>query len=404
MTMKRFVATAFALAALCVLALSPAFASGTYDPGASDTGIKIGTTWAFSGPGSVTSPLERQMAAYFRMVNERGGVNGRKIEFVALDDGYIPARTVEDTRRLVELDQVLLMYGQLGTPTNIAVRPYLNARRIPQLFVTTGSNSLIDPKKYPWTMGFAASYALESRVFAKYLLVTHPDAKIGILYQDDDFGGDHMNPFLAALGAKAATMVVAKESYGATDPNVASQIISLHAAGADTLYVMAQSRAAVQAVAAARNQPDWNALIFMSYVATAKSVVGPLGAKLTGVMSIDSGKDPTDPSWANDPAVRDYLAWVKKYAPPQDQASDAAAPGGYLSAEVLVELLRRCGDTLTRANVMKQATSIKNMSLPLLLPGIVLNTAPDEYFPMHQAQLRRFDGMRWVLVGKPIAE
>jgi ABC-type branched-subunit amino acid transport system substrate-binding protein len=344
------------------------------------------------------------MAAYLRMVNEQGGVNGRKINLIALDDGYIPAKTVEDVRRLVELDHVLFMYGQLGTPTNIAVRPYLNAHHIPQIFVTTGSNSLINPKKYPWTMGFAASYALESRVFAKYLLAEHPDAKVGVLYQQDDFGSDHLDPFLAALGDKAKTMVVARESYGATDPNVTSQIISIHAAGADTLYVMAQSRPAVQAVSAARDQPDWNALIFMSYVATAKSVAGSLGSKLTGVMSIDSTKDPTDPGFADDPAVKDYLAWVKKYAPPQDQASDAAAPAGYLSAEVLVDVLKRCGDTLTRANVMKQATSIHDLSLPLLLPGIVLNTSPTQYFALHAAVLKQYNGTRWVIVGQPIAE
>jgi branched-chain amino acid transport system substrate-binding protein len=380
-----------------------AVAKGTYDPGASDTGIRIGTTWAFSGPGSVTSPLERQMAAYFRMVNDQGGINGRKIDFIALDDGYIPAKTVEATRRLVELDQVLLMYGQLGTPTNIAVRPYLNEHHIPQLFVTTGSNSLINPEKYPWTMGFAVSYALESRVFAKYLLATHSNAKIGVLYQDDDFGADHLNPFVAALGDKA-NMVVAKQSYGATDTNVASQIIALHSAGVDTLYLMAQGRAAVQAVAAVRNQPGWNPLIFMSYAATAKSVAGTLGDKLTGVMSVDSSKDPTDPSWADDPAVKDYLTWVRQYVPSQDQTSDAAAPGGYLSAQVLVALLRRCGDTLTRVNVMKQATGIKDMSLPLLLPGITLNTSHSDYFPMHQAMLKRFNGIRWVLVGQPIME
>lgn len=391
-------------AAALVLLPAFAFAKGTYDPGASDTEIKIGTTWAFSGPGSVTSPGERQMAAYFRMVNEQGGVNGRQINFIALDDGYIPAKTVEDVRRLVELDHVLFMYGQLGTPTNIAVEPYLNARHIPQIFVTTGSNTLVNPKKYPWTMGFAASYALESRVFAKYLLAERPNAKVGVLYQQDDFGGDHLDPFLAALGAKAKTMVVAQQSYGATDPDVGSQIISLHAAGADTLYVMAQSRAAVQAVSHARDIPGWNALIFMSYVATAKSVVGPLGAKLTGVMSIDSGKDPTDPGWANDPAVKDYLAWVKKYAPPQDYASDAAGPGGYLSAEVLTDVLRRCGDDLTRANVMKMATSIHNLSLPLLLPGITLSTSRTEYFGLHEAVLKQYSGTRWVIIGKPIAE
>ncbi len=394
---------ATALAAF-VLLPTLAIAKGTYDPGASDTEIKIGTTWAFSGPGSVTSPLERQMAAYFRMVNDHGGVNGRKINLIALDDGYIPARTVEDTRRLVELEQVLFMYGQLGTPTNIAVEPYLNAHHIPQIFVTTGSNTLVNPKKYPWTMGFAASYALESRVFAKYLLAEHPNAKVGALYQQDDFGSDHLDPFLAALGDKAKTMVVARESYGATDPDVGSQIISIHAAGADTLYVMAQSRAAVQAISHARDIPGWNALIFMSYAATAKSVVGPLGAKLAGVMSIDSGKDPTDPGWASDPAVKDYLAWVKKYAPPQDYATDAAAAAGYLSAEVLTDVLRRCGDNLTRANVMKMATSIHDLSLPLLLPGIVLNTSSSQYFGLHEAVLKQYNGTRWVIVGKPIAE
>ena len=393
-----------AFAAALVLLPALAFANGIYDPGASDTEIKIGTTWAFSGPGSVTSPLQRQMAAYLRMVNEQGGVNGRKINLIALDDGYIPAKTVENVRRLVELDQVLFMYGQLGTPTNIAVEPYLNAHKVPQIFVTTGSNTLVNPKKYPWTMGFASSYALESRVFAKYLLAEHPNAKIGVLYQQDDFGSDHLDPFLAALGDKANTMVVARQSYGATDPDVGSQIISIHAAGADTLYVMAQSRAAVQAVSHARDIQGWNALIFMSYVATAKSVVGPLGAKLKGVMSIDSAKDPTDPGWANDPAVKDYLAWVRKYAPPQDYASDAAAPAGYLSAEVLTDVLRRCGDNLTRANVMKMATSIHDLSLPLLLPGIVLNTSPTQYFGLHTAVLKQYDGTRWVIVGKPIPE
>jgi branched-chain amino acid transport system substrate-binding protein len=394
------------IVAAAALVLLPAFAlaKGTYDPGASDTEIKIGTTWAFSGPGSVTSPGERQIAAYFRMVNEQGGVNGRQINLVALDDGYIPARTVEDTRRLVELEHVLFMYGQLGTPTNIAVEPYLNTHKIPQIFVTTGSNTLINPRKYPWTMGFAVSYALESRVFAKYLLTEHPNAKVGVLYQQDDFGSDHLGPFLAALGDKAKTMVVARQAYGATDPDVASQIISLHAAGADTLYIMAQSRAAVQAVSHSRDVPGWNALIFMSYVATGKSVVGPLGDKLTGVMSIDITKDPTDPSWVNDPAVKDYLAWVKKYAPARDYTSDASGPGGYLSAEVLTDVLRRCGDNLTRANVMKMATSIHDLPLPLLLPGITFSTSPTQYFGLHQAVLKQYNGTRWVTVGKPISE
>ena len=399
--MKRVAASAAFAASL--LAAGIASAAGTYDSGASDTEIKIGNTWPFSGPASPTSPIERQMAGYFAMINDQGGVNGRKINFIALDDGYSPPKTVELTRRLVEQDQVLLMYGQLGTPTNMAARPYLNARKVPQLFVTTGSTSLIDPKKYPWTMGFQSSYAIESTVFAKYILAERPNAKIGILYQDDDFGSDHMDPFLAALGDKAKTMVVAKVSYTVTDPSVTSQIISLRSAGADTLYLMAQSRAAAQAISAARDQAGWNALIFLPYVASAKSVVGPVGdEKLRGVISSDSNKDPSDPAWADDPSVKAYLAWNKKYTPAQDQESNNGSPGGYVSAEGMVEVLKRCGDVLTRANIMKVATSLKDLSLPLLLPGVTLSTSPDNYYPMHTMQLKRYDGTRWVLIGKPI--
>jgi branched-chain amino acid transport system substrate-binding protein len=399
--MKHLIGTAM----LALSLAAPAQAAGTYDPGASDTEIKLGNTWPFSGPASPTTPVERQMAGYFNMINDQGGVNGRKINFIALDDGYSPPKTVEQTRRLVEQEHVLLMYGQLGTPTNVAVRPYLNARKVPQLFVTTGSTSLIDPKKYPWTMGLQASYAVESAVFAKYILAEHPNAKIGILYQDDDFGSDHVDPFVAGLGDKAKTMVVAKVSYAVTDPSVTSQIISLHSAGADTLYLAAQSRAAAQAISAARDQAGWNALIFLPYVASAKSVVGPVGdEKLKGVISADSTKDPTDPTWANDPAAKAYLAWNKKYTPSQDQDSNASSPLGYISAEAMVEVLKRCGDVLTRANVMKVATSLKDVTFPLLLPGITLNTSPTNYYPMHTMQLKRYDGSRWQLIGKPITE
>jgi len=396
-----------AAVALCSIGLAPAslLAAGTYDPGASDTAIKIGNTWAYSGPVSSTSPLARQLAGYFAMINDRGGVNGRKIEFISLDDGYSPAKTVEQSRRLVEQDQVLLMFGSIGTPTNVAVRPYLNNRKVPQLFVFTGSNSLIDPKKYPWTMGLQSSYGLEGNVFAKYILAMHPDAKIGILYQDDDFGSDHLAPFLATLGDKAKTMVVAQASYGVTDPTVTSQIISLKGAGADTFVLFAQSRAAAQAISVTRDQAGPDALILLPYVASARSVVGPVGdEKLKGVMSTDSTKDPSDPTWANDPAVQDYLAWVKQYTPPADQESNASTAGGYIAAALMVEVLKRCGDTVTRTNVMKIVTSLKDVSFPLFLPGITLNTSPDDYFPMHTTQLKRYDGTRWVLVGEPITQ
>jgi ABC-type branched-subunit amino acid transport system substrate-binding protein len=400
--MKNFV-IALVVVAASSLAAGQVAAAGKYDPGASDTEIKLGTTWAFSGPVSSTSPVERQMAGYFAMINDQGGVNGRKINFIALDDGYQPPKTVEQTRRLVEQDKVLLMYGQIGTPTNVAVRPYLNSKKVPQLFVTTGSTSLIDPKKYPWTMGFQSSYATESRVIARYILTEKPNAKIGILYQDDDFGADHLQPFLEALGDKAATMVVAKVSYAVTDPTVTSQILSLKAAGADTLYLMAQSRAAAQAVSAARDQGGENLLLFIPYVATAKSVIGPVGdAKLKGLMSTDSTKDPTDPAWANDPAVKEYLAWVDKYVPEQDRESDRASPLGYVSAQTMVEVLKRAGEDLTRENIMKVATSLHNVRIPLLLPGITLNTSETNYFPIHALQLKRYDGTRWQLVDKPI--
>jgi len=393
----------FIAALLGGLAAGPALAAGTYDPGASDTTIKIGNTWALSGPVSVTSAGERQMAAYFRMIDDQGGVNGRKIDFIALDDGYQPPKTVEETRRLVEQDKVLLMYGQLGTPTNLAVRPYLNSKKVPQLFVTTGSTSLIDPKKYPWTMGFQPSYALESLVFAKYILAEHPNAKIGIFYQDDDFGSDHLNPFVAALGDRAKTMVVGKASYAVSDPTVTSQIISLTAAGADTFVLFAQSRAAAQAVSAVRDHAGPDALIFIPSAAASKTVLGPLGdEKVKGVMSTDNAKNPSDPAWANDPAVKEYLVWVKKYVPAQDQETAMGSPQSFIQAQALVEVLKRAGDDLTRANIMKVAASLHNVTIPMLLPGITLNTSETDYYPIHALQLKRYDGARWQLVGKAI--
>ncbi len=401
---RSFIDVAVALA-LLLLASGPVSAAGTYDPGASDTTIKLGNTFPYSGPVSVTSPQARQMVGYFNMINDQGGINGRKIDFVTLDDGYLPPKTVEATRRLVEEDQVLAMFGSEGTPTQVAVQPYLNEHKVPQLFVFTGSNSLINPKKYPYTVAVGSSYGFEGIVWAKYILATRPAAKIGILYQQDDFGSDHMGPFLATLGDKAQTMVVAKASYQVNDPTVTSQIISLVGAGADTFVLFAQSRSAAQAISDARDQAGPNALIFVPYVASAKSVLGAVGdEKLKGVMSTDSAKDAADPSWANDPAVKDYLAFLKKYTPPQDQESDASSAGGYVGAQAMVEVLKRAGNDLTRANVMKIVSNIKDWSFPLFLPGIALNTSPDNLFPMRITQMKRYDGTRWELVGKPISE
>jgi ABC-type branched-subunit amino acid transport system substrate-binding protein len=285
------------------------------------------------------------------------------------------------------------------------VQPYLNGRKMPQLFVFTGSNSLINPKKFPWTVAVGSSYGFEGIVWAKYILATRPNAKIGIFYQDDDFGSDHMDPFLTALGDKAKTMVVGKASYAVTDPTVTSQIISLKSAGADTFVLFAQSRAAAQAISVARDQAGPDALIFVPYVASAKSVLGAVGnEKLKGVLSTDSYKDATDPIWADDQGAKDYLAFVQKYTPASDHESDASSAGGYVAAQTMVEVLKRCGDTLTRANVMKVVTNMKGWTVPMILPGITMNTSPDNLFPVHMTQIKRYNGSRWELVGKPISD
>jgi branched-chain amino acid transport system substrate-binding protein len=394
------------LAALFLAALAaPAAAAGKYDVGATDTTIKLGNTFPYSGPVSVTAPQVRQMKAYFDMLNDKGGINGRKIDFVSLDDGYQPPKTVELTRRLVEQDQVLAMFGSEGTPTQVAVQPYLNNRKIPQLFVLTGSNSLVDPNKYPYTVATGSSYGFEGLVWAKYILAERPNAKIGIFYQDDDFGSDHITGFMAALGDKAKTMVVGKASYAVTDPTVTSQIISLKSAGADTFVLFAQSRATAQESLVLGDRAGDEAMIFVPYVASAKSVLGAVGdEKLKGLLSTDTVKDTTDPAWADDPGVRAYIALIEKYVPESDRASDRSSAGGYMAAQAMEEVLRRAGDDLTRANIMKIVTNMKDWTFPLYLPGIALSTSPDNLFPMRVTYMKRYNGARWEIIGKPISE
>jgi ABC-type branched-subunit amino acid transport system substrate-binding protein len=398
-------AAAVTLASVTLLSAA-ALAAGKYDQGATDTSIKLGNTFPYSGPVSVTAPQVRQMKAYFDYLNaEKGGVNGRKIDFVSLDDGYQPPKTVELTRRLVEQDKVLLMFGSEGTPTQVAVEPYLNSRKIPQLFVLTGSNSLINPKKYPYTVATGSSYGFEGLVWAKYILQERPNAKIGIFYQDDDFGSDHIDGFMAALGEKNKGMVVGKASYAVTDPTVTSQIISLKSAGADTFVLFAQSRAAAQAISVARDQVGPDAMIFVPYVASAMSVLGAVGnEKLKGVLSTDTVKDTTDPAWANDQGVKDYIALIEKYVPESDRASDRSSAGGYTAAQAMAEVLRRAGDDLTRENIMKIVKNIDHWSFPIYLPGISLSTTPDNLFPMRVTQMKRFNGARWEMIGQPISE
>jgi len=398
---KSIAAMTTVLAVLMAVGAGPASA-GKYDTGASDTTIKIGQTYPLSGPDSGAAFGARAMAAYFAMLNDKGGVNGRKIDLRTLDDGYSPPKTVEQTRRLVESDGVLLMFASLGTPTSEAVRPYLNNKKVPQLFLVTGATSVADPKRYPWTMAGIPGYAAEGRIFAKYILAEKPNAKIAILYQDDDFGRDHLDAFLGQLGDRASKMVVAKASYQIADPTLTSQMITLRDSGADTVYLITQGRASPQSITAVR-QLGWNPLILLPGVSTSKGIIGSVGDEaLKGVVSVGYMKDPMDPAYANDPAVKDYLAWVEKYIPAADRRIDKSAPNGFIAAQLMAEVLRRCGDDLTRANVLRQATSLKDVTLPMLLPGITVNTSSTNYFPFGEMQMERYEGTRWAPFGKPI--
>jgi branched-chain amino acid transport system substrate-binding protein len=391
-----------ALAALVAVAAGPASAAGQYDTGASDSAIKIGQTYPYSGPGSGAASGARAMAGYFAMLNDNGGINGRKIEFISLDDGYSPPKTVEQTRRLVEEDGVLLIFASLGTPTGEAVRPYLNAKKVPQLFLVTGASAVVDPQKYPWTLVGLPNYAAEGRIFAKYLLAEKPDAKVGVLYQDDDFGRDHLDAFVAELGDRAAHMVVAKVSYQFTDPTLTSQMITIKSSGADTVYLITQGRPAPMSVSAVRALA-WDPLVLLPSVDTSKGIIGPAGNDaLKGVISAGYEKDPSSPALADDPAVKEYLAWMKKYTPATDWESDQSAPIGYDMAMLMAEVLRRCGNDLTRANVLKQATNLTDVTLPMLLPGVTVNTSPTNYLPYRGMQMERYDGVRWVPFGKPV--
>jgi branched-chain amino acid transport system substrate-binding protein len=402
---KRSISSTLLSSALALLVLgiaAPANAAGKYDTGATDKSIKLGQTFPYSGPGSGASPIARAIGGYFAWLNDHGGINGRKVELVSLDDGYSPPKTVEQTRRLVEADGVLAMFGSLGTPTGEAVRAYLNGKKVPQLFQISGSSSLADPKRYPWTMIGIPSYAAEGRIYAKYILAEKPGAKIGILYQDDDFGRDHLDTFLAELGPRAAKMVVAKASYHVTDPTLTSQMIALKSAGADTLYLITQGRAAPQSVTAVRAL-EWHPLVLLPATDTSKGIIGPAGdAALTGVIASGYEKDGANPALQDDPAVKAYLAWMKKYTPEADWRSDASSPTGYDLAATMADVLRRCGDDLTRANLMKQATSIHDFHMPMMLPGLSVETSATDYAPLHGLQMERYDGKRWVPIGKPV--
>jgi branched-chain amino acid transport system substrate-binding protein len=388
-----------AMLTACVVLLltSPATAQKQYGPGATDTEIKIGNINPYSGPASAYGMIGRTIAAYFTKVNAEGGIKGRKITFISYDDGYSPPKTVEQARKLVESDEVLLIFQSLGTAHNTAIERYMNGKGVPQLFVATGATKFGDPANFPWTMGWQPNYQSEGRIYAKYLIEQHPNGKIGVLYQNDDYGKDYLKGLKDGLAGKIP--VVSEQAYETTDPTVNSQIISLKGSGADVFFNVATPKFAAQAIRKVA-EIDWHPLHLLNNVSNSVgSVLKPAGLEnATGVLSTAYYKDPTDPTWKDDPAFKDWLAFMDKYFPEGDRTSSFTVYG-YAVAQTMVRVLEQCGDDLTRANVMKQAASLKAITGPMLLPGITINTSATDYFPIEQMRMMRFTGERWELFG-----
>jgi branched-chain amino acid transport system substrate-binding protein len=390
------------IAALLAAALaSPAaLAQKKYDPGATDSEIKIGNTNPYSGPASAYGTIGKTIGAYFKMVNEQGGVNGRKVNFISYDDGYSPPKTVEMARKLVEQDQVLFVFQTLGTPCNTAIHKYMNMSKVPQLHVATGATKWDDPKNFPYTMGWQPNYQTEGRIYAQYILKEKPNAKIAILYQNDDYGKDYLKGMKDGLGAKAATMIVKEASYEVTDPTVDSQMVQLQASGADTFFNITTPKFAAQAIRKAYDL-NWKPLHFLNNVsASVGSVLTPAGLdKSVGLISTQYIKDPVDSQWANDPAIVTWKNFMGKYYPEGD-LKDASNIYGYTVASTLHQVLKQAGDNLTRDNIMKQAASMKNFRVETMLPGISITTSDDDFAPIQSVQLIRFDGKQWVRFGQ----
>ncbi|MEH2492771.1 ABC transporter substrate-binding protein [Bradyrhizobium sp. AZCC 2230] len=392
--------TSSALIGLFVLALTAQARSQTV--GVTATEIKLGQTMPYSGALSAWGQIGKAYNLYIEKMNADGGVNGRKINLMSLDDGYSPPKAVEQTRRLVEQDEVLAMVGSLGTAQQTAVRKYLNIKKVPQLFVITGSSRITDPKNFPWTIGITPTYETEAKIYARYVLQTKPDAKVAILFQNDDLGREYARGFKEALGDHVKEIVVGEASYDVTDPVVDSQIISLKATGANVLFIAAGSKYTSQAIRRTFDL-DWHPLQFVispsNSVASVLEIAGAEQAK--GVISASYYKDPTDPQWGDDPAYKEWLVWMKTYNPGGD-ITDAYNVHGYIGAQLLVELLRRCGNDLSRANLVRTATTLKDLKLGMMIPGIVINTTPEDPRPIRQLKLQRFDGKKFVPFGDVI--
>jgi ABC-type branched-subunit amino acid transport system substrate-binding protein len=397
---KRLVTTSVLMLAAAVSA-SAANAEKKYDPGASDTEIRIGNIMPYSGPASSYAVIGKTEAAYFDKINAEGGINGRKIKFITYDDGYSPPKAIEQARKLVEGDEVLLVFQSLGTPSNSAIQKYMNAKKVPQLFVASGATKWGDPKNFPWTIGWQPNYQSEGRIYAKYILDHFPDAKIAVFWQNDDAGKDQVKGLRDGLGDKA-NMIIADKSYEVSDPSIDSQIVALRDSGADTFFSWAAPKGSAQAIRKV-GELGWKPRFFLANVsASVAGVLKPAGLQYAkDIISTAYLKDPTDPAWKDDPGVKAWQAFMEKYYPTGDRV-DLNNVYGYAAAQTMVEVLRQCGDDLTRENIMKQAANLKNFSSDVMLPGIKINTSPDDFFPIEQMQLMKFDGEAWHLFGDVI--
>jgi branched-chain amino acid transport system substrate-binding protein len=374
-----------------------------YGPGATDSQIKIGNIMPYSGPASAYAVIGKTETAFFQMINDEGGINGRKIEFISYDDGYSPPKTFEQARKLVEDDNVLLIFDSLGTPTNTAIHSYMNQKKVPQLFVATGATKWNDPKHFPWTMGWQPSYQTEGHIYAKYIQKEMPNAKIAIMYQNDDYGKDYVKGLKDGLGVKAKSMIVGEQSYETTEPTTDSEVVRLQATGADVFFNVATPKFAAQAIKKV-SEIGWKPLHILNNVsASIGSVLKPAGFDhAQGIVSAAYLKDATDPQWSSDADMKAWNAFMDKYMPDSDK-SDSSYVYGYSVSRTMVEVLKQCGDDLTRENVMMQAANLRKFEPGLLLPGIAINTSPTDFAPIEQLQLMRFAGQNWQLFGNVIS-
>ena len=395
----RFRTVARLLAVALPLALvSAAVAADT--PGVTATEIKIGNTNPYSGPASAYGTIGKAIGAYLKKVNDEGGINGRKINYISYDDAYSPPKAVEMVRKLVEQDQVAALFQTLGTPTNSAIHKYVNQQKVPHLFVATGATKWNDPQHFPWTMGFQPNYQTEGRIYAQYILKNLPDAKIGILYQNDDYGKDYRKGLHDGLGEAAKKLIVMEQTYEVTDPTIDSQIVNLKNSGANVFFNVTIPKFAVQAIKKSHDI-GWKPTHFLNNVSSSLgTVLKPAGLDASkGLITALYQKEITDPQWKNDKGYLDWVAFMKKYYP-EGALDDQSNAYGYLAAQTLVQVLKQCGNDLSRENIMKQAANLKNFELALLLPGMKVNTSPTDFAPIEQEQLAKFDGERWMLFGE----